>query len=207
MAIITVNPADSLRVSIFCRIQNQVAVNVRGYQLDAFAPVDVDGETVADAFYSHFSASYIAVMSSLADFYGVSVMFAANTVNPQVANSTIPPSDGLVDEDPLPTQTCGLISLTTGFTGRSNRGRIYLPFPAESNNNASGLPDDPYVTGLLAIRDKLIETVTAGPSSFVPVLLNAQNLPNRRITGGRVRNRWATQRRRGAFGSPNNVPF
>jgi hypothetical protein len=47
---------------------------------------------------------------------------------------------------PLPDQTCLVATLRTGFTGRSRRGRMYLPCTSASLADASGL-FDPSVPG------------------------------------------------------------
>jgi len=119
---------------------------------------------------------------------------------------------GVVTGDALPQQICGLISLRTGLPGRTNRGRQYVPFPAEGDNPNTTIPGVTYQTALstLGAIYTLPQTATILGSSITVrcVITNKTGTGgNQPVTGALARNKWATQRRRGGFGKPNEVPF
>jgi hypothetical protein len=114
--------------------------------------------------------------------------------------------------DALPRQTSGIISLVTALGGRKNRGRVYVPFPSETDNAIAGHPTAGYVTALgdlAAILTGPYIGVGAGGNTndLQPVILHRVDGSVTPITGHFERSFWATQRRRGDFGRPNTGPF
>lgn len=120
--------------------------------------------------------------------------------------------------DPLPTQSCGLVSYQYNLSGKQGRGRNYLPFPTEDDNAADGLPTAGYMTDAdtfasawnpvsLVVTGSGVGPPTAtitgclyNPYGAIPV-----KIPT--VVSRTIRKKWATQRRRGSEGRPNNSPF
>lgn len=127
---------------------------------------------------------------------------------------------GSVAGDVLPRQVRGVISLTTAFSGRPWRSRVYVPFPAEASNDADATPSAAYLGLLDLLGNGLVGTypgVGAGgnTSDFAAVMVrktwDAQgNLTNVAFHADILtrisRDRWGTQRRSGSFGSANISP-
>lgn len=62
---------------------------------------------------------------------------------------------GIQGDGSLPTASAAVLSLRTGHSGRSNRGRLYLAGIPKSNCLDSRV-DDAYITGLQAVGDGLL---------------------------------------------------
>lgn len=117
----------------------------------------------------------------------------------------------------MPSQSCGLIRLHSTIGGSRGAGRIYTPFPNTAAQATTGLLAPAYETLLTAIGAAMITgwvvpntglgggTVTVkactkytvGTTPPLPFGMITQS-----IGGG-----FATQKRRGFFGKPNNSPF
>ena len=117
----------------------------------------------------------------------------------------------------LPTQSAGLVSLYTNGRGRRNHGRMYIPFPDMANNDpVKNVPNALYLTGLttignlfsgpaLTIVDTNSATYTYNSVLFNPYKSLVNNM--KAITSNIPRAKWATQRRRGAYGRTNTNPL
>lgn len=113
--------------------------------------------------------------------------------------------------DPLPMQVCGHISKYTLIGGRGFRGRFYVPFPGEADNDASHLPIAAYIVKLNALAAALVDTPTivgaTGSTPLQPVIYHRGSGNSDDITDCRSRAYWTTQRRRGQIGQQNADPF
>lgn len=112
----------------------------------------------------------------------------------------------------LPTQTCGLISLSGDLIGKSAEGRQYVPFPSASDNVTTGTPSSTYLTLLSALGQDLsqpvvVTGVSGGSVTIVPGLFSLALGRFTQINAHLQRAAWATQKRRGAFGRVNRPPF
>jgi hypothetical protein len=118
---------------------------------------------------------------------------------------------GTAAGNPIPNQVSGIITKTTAFAGRANRGRTYVPFPAASFNLA---PNDTPTAAYVALLDALgivlfapmALTLGADTVNVTPVLFHRRTGFNTPITNFRSRQLWATQRRRGNYGTANTLP-
>lgn len=111
----------------------------------------------------------------------------------------------------LPTQTSGLISLRTARIGQKYRGRIYIPFPDTfySSTN-SGQPAGAYLAVLSGLGGQLLGFTgfTAGSGTVVAcdaVLWHSAAQTRTSIVEANASVKWATQKRRGMYGVPNNT--
>jgi len=124
-----------------------------------------------------------------------SVKYGPNATGPsaEVAN----PQPGTNQGPVVSPNTTFLIRKLTGFGGRTGRGRMYLPGPAEGQVDAGGLLDAGVRGGLdAAMEDLRNGLVQAGA---VPTLLHGAGSPIQvpmPITSFNVDARVATQRRR-----------
>lgn len=211
---------DVWKISIWCTLGNQAAVNVRYYRVRLQPGGDMTAISVAGFFNTTFSTPYRAVMSVNAFFYGVHAM-KWRPAPPQVgAVSATAGQGGTVAGDVLPGQVSGLISLRTTNATRRGRGRVYIPFPSEADTGAQGNPTAAYLTNLgnlAGVFDNEVAAIGGGTdTTFTPVIFGRARpatpvlpaLPEiiTDVTVATAANRFATQRRRGGFGRPNTPP-
>lgn len=113
---------------------------------------------------------------------------------------------------PLPKQVSGLVATRTNFGGRRFRGRFYVPFPSEgANDPVVARPSAAYVTALQTLANTLLAGFNdiTGPDTYDcnPVLFDRVTGGFTPITSVLARPYWATQRRRGDYGSQNVSPL
>jgi len=166
---------------------------------------------IAEALSSVWHTHYKALSGTTATFRGVGV----SNIWPLPATIeyvyTGDTGAGVATGEPLPKQVSGLISLLSPLAGPRNRGRIYPPFPTEGLNDAVGAPN---ATAILALADLASEiqgghTIVGvgGTAVILPIVYHRATNTGTDVTLASARDRWATQRSRGAFGRPNVVPF
>jgi len=209
MAILAVG--DVLKVTFFCRQNDQVSQNVRHFAVTAVgvgtSPTDLEAVT---AVVGRVKPEYLPLLASNAEFRGASLQRIIPTKNDSVAFSS--PDAGTAIGDPLPLEMAGLISFKTGIAGRRNRGRMYVPFPAEGDNNNIGHPSAAYVALLVILAAHF-----GSPMTFVPgggaasytlqaMCYPTDNVVGRFITSTLATNRWASMRTRGDYSAANVSP-
>lgn len=206
------NTDDVIRVALASFCENQLAINILHYRVSAIVTGVVDLQDVADAFSGGLGPSLADCMNISADFRGV----MCNRIHPAPlsvqAISTVGQQAGTVAGDAMSKQTSGIITWQTSLAGRSNRGRTYVPFPGEADNDAAGHPTAGYVARLnLFGADVMLTTVvTNGANSvtFIPIVLRRNSVAtSQAILAKRANVKWATQRRRGDYGRANTLPF
>lgn len=202
---------DILEARFVCFVPNQVGINVRHYGVSGVigAPTGVD---VADYLDGVFESFYKSCISSQATYRGCGVkrlLAVPSAEDIGIANAGIGTGAG----DLLPKQTCGLITLRTGLPGRGFRGRVYVPFPAEDDNDTDSTPTAAYITLLTAFGTQLktvlpmVISVGVTEATLTPLVYHRLLGLGTAITQGTPRDRWASQRRRGDFGAMNLPPF
>jgi len=201
------------RIEHVCFGQGQLGEMVSHWVVDSMVgPGATDPEIAAFFGGGAWAAAIKALLSSTMSFRGAR---AQNVFPPPVlasvaVNTSAGP--GTVAGDLMSTQTSGLISLATNFAGRRFRGRKYMPFPGEADNDATGVPTAGYLTRLAALRNLFTATQSvvggAGTTNFKLVIFHKGGNPVPTVvTGAIAQPIWATQRRRGSYGRPNNQPF
>jgi hypothetical protein len=127
---------------------------------------------------------------------------------------------GLVVGASLPLQVSGLISLKTDLATRRGRGRIYVPFPSASQSGTAGGASQAYVDNLVILKEMMIgdRGMIGGGADITwrPVIFGRRRdatidqpaLPEIfvEVKSGTALGKWATQRRRGAYGRANVPP-
>ena len=112
--------------------------------------------------------------------------------------------------DVLQTQS-GLIKKLTAFGGRKYRGRMYVPFPSEARNSATGNPDSTYSTNLavLASAYDLSQTIVGvgGTATFAQCIYHRATNTVTAMVDQIAEVQWGTQRRRQERGKILPLPF
>lgn len=201
---------DTWLLRVACITDDQAAINTYYLIVSGVVGGTVLDTDAAAAYNTLLAPLYKAVLSEEAEYYGVSlgrVLPAPKTVP---AKNISARGVGDVAGDMLPGQVSGIISFATAFAGRKFRGRVFIPFPSETDN-AAHIPVAGYGTRLQALATAMLAplTVTAGASSatFTPFLFHRNDGSSTKITTMLAKRLWATQRRRGDFGQRNPPPF
>lgn len=152
---------------------------------------------------------YKAYLPAACSYRGTRLQILDGNPPPIAVKSTGNAGAGLVAQDPLPSQASGLVTKLTNTSGRTGRGRLYLPFWPEGTNDASGFP-----SAAAQVQMDNIAAVTLTPWAVVigavtvtvqPVLLNRALLTTIDITSWTPRGRWATQRRRSEINRADTI--
>jgi len=219
---------DILHLRIYCNAGDQLAINNIFYRatrlLGGNPTIDIaefweQMDEVCRTFYPPLmssQANYRGVTAQCVRYNGVDHEWQYQNDPHGSAIHLTPGADDA--SDLLPRQVAGLVVKRTGFVGKRNRGRLYIPFPSEDmNENVTGVPTDQYVTDLTGLAINLMPPGGGGlgntgdtplwvwvPVLFSPSTIDASLQPPIMDTFGRKA--WATQRRRGSFGKANS-PF
>lgn len=210
---------DLVRVRFWVKDGDQAAVNTVYYICTG---PNTGGVTDLDASQSlqvQFNPLYIALLNNNAEWRGVQVQIVRTpTLLPAFDNSN--PLIGTAGPIALPKQTASLVQYQSNFAGRKYRGRIYLPFPATADMALDGAPTAGYLTRLLAIKSALEGTFFFTDLTGTKFIAVQQVIPHflkkgqvgpaespTPVTTWTISSRWATQRRRGAFGRQNLSPI
>jgi hypothetical protein len=209
------------------KLGDQAACNVRYYLLVSHAGNGASQDAVAAAIDAEVATDLKPLMSSAAEYLGSTTQRVWPTPPTVASFLQTARGFGAVTGDPLPKQVSGLIMLRTEFAGRKYRGRMYVPFPGEADNDATTKPSAGYQARLVTLGNSLVADVNAGAAPDTSVLqpglpgrtktpvpgdpdrftypLNGTFVPF--IDNFGLRTIWATQRRRGDFGRKNVSPF
>jgi len=205
--------ADILEYRVVSSQGDQMALNVRHLVVDVISGLPTTQQAV-DALEAVISTPYKPLLSAQSTFRGVDlrVVFPIPTVaDIATFNQGI---GGVVGED-LPKQAGGVISLRSATPGRTGRGRMYIPFPGEADNENPGRPIATYVTRLATLGTSVsaplvVDDMLGNSATLSAVILNGPPAAPgnfKRVTNTIARTFWGTQRRRGDFGAKNIPPF
>jgi len=209
---IAVANGDIFRVRFICSAGNQIAINVLHYIAGNNTGVGATMEDFAADMDTNFSQALADCVSDEAQYRGLDVARFLPSTSSAVVVTTNAQVGGLTGTL-MPRQVCGLVSKLTDFGGRKNRGRCYIPFPPETANDTDGSPTNAYKALLdvfaaaLPVVITSTDIMTAGTSDFTPVVYHDATGTGTPITSAVSRLKWATQRRRGDYGSSNAAPF
>lgn len=202
-----------LKALTVCTIPGQVSVNSRSWQLTeltgAAAFLSTDFINQYDTF---MFAGMNTLLSNSATYYGT-MLYLRNPIGPAPRPDTINTNTdiGTGGVGLMPTQACGLISFYTATLGKTGQGRMYVPFASPDSLSVDGTPTVGYQTDLDNLGSFLSTdiVVTVGPVTgrFAPIMYQGGAAPALFITGFKSHNAWATQRKRGAYGRTNVLPF
>lgn len=198
MAMVTTNSIISVKFE--CRMDDDGSINARHYRCDAHLGVGLSDLVIANMLHLEFDSLYADCMSDGAEFNRVMVArIRPLPAAPQV-ESTEAIDAGNVLLSQLPRQVSGVIKLVSGFAGRKWRGRAYIPFPAEADNEAPGVPTANYVARLQVLGTELaltrILTVGADQVTLTPIIYDRAAGTGTNIVSAVARTFWGSQRRR-----------
>jgi len=207
--------ADLVRVRIYTSQSNQLGENV----LDYTTALPVGGMTdkdLADAYSTGLAPLMKAWLCSTATYRGISLQITRAAQLFVAVTSNLGSGIGTGLADPMPRQVCGITTKLTDLARSANRGRVFWPFPFKDPGDLVGNPTVAQRGLMEAIASQVLleRAYAAGPKSITirPVIVH-KRLPiplvtpdPTPITGFHTTQKWATQRRRGDFGAPNQFP-
>lgn len=209
MATIQVNDVYEIKYATYCA--GNAGINVLHYACTAVAgtgSTDIQLATQLDAL---MAPLYKACMAGIATYYGIRAQRV--TPLPKSLSVVVSPNIGvgLAGAAALPGQVCGIITLQTAIAGRKNRGRVYVPFPASAQNDATNdTPVGGYKNEIQSLGVGLTSTIVAGvggnTSTMVPVIYHRKDSTFTLVVSIRANQKWATQRRRSNYGQLNPYP-
>lgn len=211
----TLNPGDILKIRQVCFWRGQLGINVLFYRIVATAGVPKDA-TICSQIDNLWAPAMKSCLHQLALYRGIGlqrVWPSPVTEVSSVANAGL----GVGAPFPAEPQMCAVITKRTGFTGRKNRGRVYVPFHGISDIDATnGQPNAGYQVnlGIWAAQSLLPTTYGVGPDTIdvVPVLAKRGTgtpppYTSIDITSFNLQPKFGGQHRRGDYGKPNVLPF
>lgn len=203
---------DVYRVRIYSRFDEQNAINVRYIQFIARAAGIVVYDTdLAKAVSADLGAAVRNVMGPSAVYRGCSLERISG-IQTQPIFSIEQSGAGGGGGEMLPPQVAGLINLRTTRAGRPGIGRMFVPFPAESVNQATGKPTATYVTalndmGALLISARSFLAAGGGGSNFYRYgFWDGKNKTFWQLSQALARDRWSQIRRRSFLRRPDAQP-
>ncbi len=202
---------DIVETKSFCYGGGQLGINILHWEFSQITTGTLtDGAAAAE-----FSTAFANVMKNCigAAYEWIGLTF--RRVTPAPTPSIIVTADagpGLTAGDSLPRQMCGIATKLTAVPGRAGRGRVYFPFATENDNEVDGEPEAGYRLRMDTAMAFMCSLFAPTPPvvtgvQFTPVIYNRLTQTAIPITGWIVRNKWASQRRRGDYGQANTRPF
>lgn len=190
----------------------QLGINVLHYLV--LSTTDVEGSVInltpaAEGIAAAADGPYIAALPETAAFLGCELQRISPTTS-VTGEGGGSEAWGLVVSDALPTQVSGLVQLRTNLPGRSGRGRFYPPFPPVSENEPGAFPSAVFTAVLQNIGDFFGALSSFGDGTKTATIVlgvwSPTNDTFEAIEDVVAQDAWATQRRRGQYGRPNDMP-
>jgi hypothetical protein len=203
-----------LTLRAWCTQGNQASVNTFHYRVDASSGLGCTTGEIADEFSTLIGTTMKGLLNNVAFYNGVQC-YVNQLPLPLPQDSTLSSGQGTGGATSLPPQSCGLTEWDTNFAGPANRGRTYWPFPSTAEDSTGGVPGASYISVLATFGGLLITHTlfgTLGNTCNVTFVLKhgknkAGTIPAPSpIVNSTAIAKWATQKRRSAFGRPNVSP-
>jgi len=219
MAVI-INDGDYVQVRAWTVDGDQASVQRMWYFCNGHTGSAATDQEVADLLEALLAPLYKPIINNRATWPGLQVQVLKGSIWSAEVQSVVHAGAGTGGADALPRQTAGLIGWRTPLGGRQYRGRMYLPFPATAHDTGDGVPTAAYVTAATTLTSnwltdnffgsggnsvQILPIIKHGPTKGTPPVPPVS--PWTLITTGITNNKWATQRRRGAYGRVNNSPI
>lgn len=202
---------DILRTRIVCMQGDQLGEVVLHYRVASVGSPAARDDDFRDVLDAAAAPLWKGFLSSRAEYIGVGVQHIWPLPLIVESNTRANAGAGTGGSYANPTQTCGLIHWRTVKAGRAYRGRSYLAFPSQSLNDDDGQPNSGAITAmgtmLGAIGGPFVITTGGRLATVVLTLWHRALHTYDDVLSGAASGSWATQRRRGAFGKKNAVPF
>jgi len=209
MALVVVGNVVQLRCA--CQLGSQISINVRHFRVSAISGTGVADDILAGLLDAAVAPFYKALLPTTATYLGSGVQII-RPLPPQIEQVSLGAAGaGTVAGDPLPPATSGLVSLRTNTATRKGRGRVYVPFPSESDNGVTAAPSAGYITRMDNLMTVFVGTTAYGTppntSTLIGVVYNRLAGTTIDLTGIRSRSNWAQQRRRSFLRRSDISPF
>ncbi len=157
-----------IKVSLFQTLNGQPIMNRIHVKVAATNPTAADCATLASAVAGWWTGNVKALVGDQLSLREVHAMSLAEANGPQATFSSGLPSAGTLLAATLPGNVAFCVSLRSGFTGRSARGRWYWAGLTEAQVALNAV-DGGTVTSIVAAMDNLISTITGLSASPVVV--------------------------------------
>jgi len=201
------------RASIACYMAPQLGLNIRHFVVSAQIGSGLSEQAFCDALSSQLAVYYIPLIAASARYWGIKLQ-EITTPLPLPFSSVEGQGNGTVPGDPIPSQVAGVISVYSKLSGRTGRGRVYVPFPGKTDSTPTipPTPVDDYVSRLNGLGQRLTglyNVAAAGNGWSIQWCLFRKGLtPVTTFLYSYVsRQLWGNQRRRGNYGRPNVPPW
>jgi len=203
---------DLLEFITYCRARNQNGLNVYHYTVGTTHGTVPNEGSVVGLLSSVFGPLLRTAMSNEAEYSGASIQTLQPEPMSDKVYSTASAGVGGVSSTLLPSRSAGVISLRTGVASRSARGRKYIPFPAEADNNTDAKPSAAYLDALAALADEIVNIQIVGEPGLndvqlIPVIYSRELDAATALTQALVRKEWGTQRRRSQINRGDAPPI
>lgn len=200
---------DILKTTVYCQIGNQVSQNVFYHRVGPTLAAQYTDLQFATVFNALVKDDYLAMFTANATYRGVTTQVIKPVLYDAVGVTSA--AAGVVAGDNMPPGTAISVERKTGVGGRKNRGRFYIPFPAESHNDASGHPTTAFLTLAGNLAAKTIQTIalTGGANEIgvVPIQYPSDApLAGRALTGYKVATEWTMNNSRSYKSAANTPP-
>lgn len=197
------------QVKAYHHLTDQLGLNVFHYRVSAVAGTGSDADKLLVAVSQAIHVRIKDLMVVTAEFDGIRLQKVRPAPPAADCFSTDDAGPGTVNGDAMPRQVSGLVSKRTAIAGRHGRGRYYVPFPSENDNDSSPIPTPGYVVRLALLATALATPLTIGAggntATLVPIVYDRATGIGVPVVSMTTASRWATQRRRGSFGAVNPV--
>jgi len=199
-----------VEAKLYCKSSGQYSINTLHFRVSAVAGTSTNDTNAATAVSGAFAAPMKALLSENAEFIGVTVQIIRSTRRPKVY-TLADAAPGTVLGDSNPRQVAGLVTKLSATASKSGRGRFYVPFSGEADNEPGATPSGDYVTRLQTLGAQIVTPITAGAGGntavLTPVLYNRETFFTIDINDYTARTYWATCRRRGDARGGDRPPF
>lgn len=215
MAVISAGSTYKHRTFCFCG--DQLGLNTRYFlvvSLTGTAPTEATFVATLDAI---IAPLYKPAMHNSAQYIGTDIQNISGVIPfPVQIGTQSNIGNGTGGAGTLPSQVSGIYTVRTALTGRSYRGRQYIPFPPAAAVLGGTLPEPTgaYQTLMLNIGNALVanQTYSSGGATIVvtwglrhqrPAGIAGTFTPSTVIVAPQA---FATQKRRGDYGRTNPQP-
>jgi hypothetical protein len=114
---------------------------------------------------------------------------------------------GIAGASIAPTQVSGLITRRVLSSVKRRTGRVYIPFPSTADISSGEVPASTYTAALVNLQQILMPLnapyITPDGNEWWPASRSSKDGVFRPLIDCRMHHLWATQRRRGDYGTPN----
>lgn len=204
---------DIIVAKIYTYCIDQVGVNVYHYKCTAASAGNTyKGNDLAGTIGPLIAGPYKDLMAVPAEYVGTGTANFLPVPGVEFIDRT-GAGAGISGNSVMAKQTAGIITKRTAAAGRAFRGRMYVAFPSETDNDTDGVPVASYADRLDGLAAVIFATRTlvghvGETATLAPVVLSrAGGVPVATLMVDWLsRRKWANQRRRGSYGKPNARP-